>query len=105
MARVQEINIAGVCFKTKAALKAFCKEMLGRYSDQQTVNAEDFKFLVALVQQRHSHGAEKIGCGAARIFKAPAPPPNYGTSCFWIERIDGTVERFSYINCLKGGAE
>ena len=95
------MNIGGVDFKTQQKARAHCKAMLGRGVDGQTINEQDSEFLRDLLK-RHPHAREKSKCGVKRFFKNPGPAPNYGTSCFWIERTDGSVEHFSYICCVTG---
>ena len=95
----QPITINGITFKTQKEALAHCKAMLGSYTDQETINETDSQFLAELLK-RHRRAAEKIGCGVRRYFRAPGPKPNYGTSCFWLERVDDTVEHFSYKHCV-----
>jgi hypothetical protein len=78
-------------FKSKAEALAFCKGMLARYRNGESINAQDSRFLQDLLQ-RHPESRKKIGCGVKRFFRDRT---NQGTACFWLEREDGTFADFS----------
>jgi hypothetical protein len=92
---------SAILFKSQREALAACKEMLGRYMDGETVNERDSELLGHLIL-RHPRSAEKIGAGIRRFFKNVAPKPTYGTSCFWLERIDGTKIDFFCESCVTG---
>lgn len=73
--------------------------MLGRYRNGDTINEQDFQFLLNLLQ-RHPEARDKIGCGVKRFFKARVI--SKGTDCFWLEREDGTSTDFSFKSCVAG---
>ncbi|MDQ3564214.1 MAG: DCL family protein [Pseudomonadota bacterium] len=83
-------------FKFKKGAKQFFREMLARYRNSQNINDEDAEHLHNLLE-RHPEAPEKIGCGVKRFFKAQT---DKGTSCFWLEREDGSRTDFSYITCV-----
>jgi len=83
-------------FESKKDAKAYCKNLLGRYRNNQTVNEEDTQFLQSLLE-RHPDAVQKIGCGVKRFFRAGT---GVGTDCFWVERMDGSKTDFSYIACV-----
>lgn len=101
MARAKEVTIGGIYFTTEGKALTHYQAMLRRYVNGQTINEEDSGFLIDGLK-RHPRAAEKIGCGVRRFFKNPAPKPNYGKSCFWIERNDGSTEKFSFQKCVTG---
>ncbi len=82
----------------KKETMAVCKAMLARYRNGDTINEVDSQFLWDLLQ-RHPDAPEKIGCGVKRFFKNPTTK---GTSCFWVERVDGTPTDFSCKSCVYG---
>ena len=96
MAKAQPVEIAGQQFDRKTDALAFMKVMLNRYRPGDTVSAADGAFLAEALK-RHPEARTKIGAGG-RGFEVRSA--DYGTQCFWILRIDGSEERFSYKNCV-----
>lgn len=96
MGKAQPVDIAGHQFERKTDALAFMKVMLNRYRPGDTVSAVDGMFLSEALK-RHPDAITKIGAGA-RAFEVRSA--DYGTQCFWILRIDGSEERFSYKNCV-----
>ncbi|MBD1810957.1 DCL family protein [Microcoleus vaginatus DQ-U2] len=96
MAR-QPIVLKGIEFKfQKDAIEHF-KNMLERYRNGQTIAGDDSDMLLALLD-RHPQAGEKIGCGVKRLYKDRTDMP---TSCFWIERTDGSRTDFSYRTAIS----
>ncbi|MBA2591985.1 MAG: DCL family protein [Pseudomonadota bacterium] len=95
MAR-ENVTIGTLSFKFTKDAKQLFREMLGRYRNSQDLNEEDSEHLRYLLE-RHPEAQEKIGCGIKRFCKAPT---DQGTSCFWLEREDGSTTDFSYITCV-----
>jgi Protein of unknown function (DUF3223) len=96
MAR-QPIVLNGIEFKfQKDAIEHF-KKMLERYRNGQTIAGDDHDTLLALLE-RHPEAAKKIGYGVKRLYKDRTDMP---TSCFWIERIDGSKTDFSYRTAIS----
>lgn len=83
-------------FPSKSAAKKFFQEMLSRYVPGQTVVAEDFADLNALLQ-RHCEYAEK-SAGGVESFVVKST--KYGGKCFYVKRTDGSVDDVSYIHCV-----
>lgn len=98
MARLP-IQIGDRTFPYKKDALAFFKEMLSRYRDRQTVEGEDAELLFSLIE-RHPEAVQKIGVGIKRFYRFPAE----FTSCFWLERHDGTKTDFSYISAANAKA-
>lgn len=96
MGKAKSVEIAGHHFPRKMDALAFLKVMLNRYRPGDTVSAEDGVFLLAALK-RHPEASIKIGCGV-RGFEVRSA--DYGTQCFWILRIDGSEEQFSYKFCI-----
>ncbi len=91
------IEISGKKFTFQKDALHFFKIMLNRVRSNQTITGGDHDMLLALIE-RHPEAVQKIGKGVKRFFKSPT---DMGTSCFWIERIDGTKTDFSYITAVK----
>lgn len=96
MANAQTIKIAGHQFERKTDALAFMKVMLNRYRPGDAVSAADGAFLAEALK-RHPEATTKIGPGISSFDVRSA---DYGTKCFWILRIDGSEERFSYKSCV-----
>jgi hypothetical protein len=62
------------------------------------VSAADEEVLRAALAL-HPQANEKIGCGITHFSVRSA---DFGTKCFWVNRPDGTMEKFSYMACVCG---
>ena len=69
-----------------------------RYAVGDKVSAADEEVLRAALAL-HPEADEKIGCGVTHFSVRSA---DFGTKCFWINRPDGTTEKFSYTACIRG---
>ena len=83
-------------FRSKTDAAAYLKAMLHKYDVGDKVSAADSLVLTAALK-RHQKAAEKIGCGIAYFSVRSA---DFGSKCFWVNRTDGSTEKFSYKNCL-----
>ena len=61
----------------------------------QSVSKQALRDTLAL----HPEAAAKVGCGITHFSVRSA---DFGTKCFWINRPDGTTEKFSYKACITG---
>ena len=86
--------------KTKAA--KFFSDMRLLYPIGGTITNPAHWAAVADLLQGHCEREAKIGCGVAKFFVAPAPRPHQHTTCFWIERTDGTKTDFGFSACVEG---
>ena len=98
MARGRSIKLDTREFATKSDATAYFKSMLARYRPGDRVSEDDSKDLASLLT-RHPEAAEKIGAG---IHHFEVMSADYGTKCFWVVRLDETMERFSYPSCITG---
>lgn len=96
MAKAKSVNIGNLYFEKKGDATAFFKAMLNRYQVEEQVSDQDGIVLLAALE-RHPDAKEKIGVGVDYFFVRRA---DYGTKCFWVMRLNGTVERFSYYSCI-----
>lgn len=85
-----QITIANKTFKTKKEMTAYTQTML-------KTGMIDRTFLTSLLK-RHPWAEQKIGCGIDYFF---TDYTEYGTKCFHIKRIDGSVTDFSYRECIN----
>ncbi|HGW4869696.1 TPA: DCL family protein [Pseudomonas aeruginosa] len=72
--------------------------MLRRYDLGDRVKADDAVILRAALEH-HPNATEKIGCGIADFSVRTA---DFGTKCFWVNRTDGTTEKFSITGSIHG---
>lgn len=90
------INIGDMQFARKGDAEEYLKSMLYKYELGDRVSADDAKILTILLE-RHSEAEEKIGGGVSHFSVRSA---DFGTRCFWLNRTDGTTEKFSARSCL-----
>lgn len=91
------ITIGSLQFAKRGDAYAYLKSMLNRYDIGDKVSTTDQAILLAALA-RHPDADEKIGCGVASFSVRSA---DYGSKCFWINRLDGTTEKFSYRTCIR----
>ena len=96
MAR-QPINIGSLEFRFQKDALTFFKDILNSNRNNTTIENEGHDHLLALIE-RHPEADKKIGVGIKRFYKAPT---DMGTSCFWLERTDGSCTDFSYISAVR----
>jgi uncharacterized protein DUF3223 len=92
------ITIGSVHFAKRGDAEAFLRAMLRRYDVGDKVSAADEEVLRAALAL-HPDANEKIGCGITHFSVRSA---DFGTKCFWINRPDGTTDKFSYKACVRG---
>lgn len=92
------ITIGSFYFAKRADAYAFLKAMLDRYDIGDKVGAADEEVLHGALAL-HPRANEKIGCGITHFSVRSA---DFGSKCFWINRPDGTTEKFSYMTCIRG---
>ena len=98
MGKRQVIEIGDETFATQGEARERFRAILYKYRLNQSVDDADDQFLRAALV-RHPDAAEKVGPGVKQFEVRSA---DYGTRCFWVVRLDGTVERFSFKECYKG---
>jgi hypothetical protein len=85
-------------FSKKADAAAFLKSMLRKYDVGDRVSAGDAEVLFAALAL-HPDAAAKVGLGITHFSVRSA---DFGSKCFWVNRIDGSTEKFSYKACIYG---
>lgn len=92
------ISLGPMHFDKRGAAVAYLKEMLSRYDLGDRVGAEDAKILRGALEH-HPNAAAKIGCGITDFSVRSA---DFGSKCFWVNRPDGTTEKFSITGSIHG---
>jgi len=92
------ITLGPLQFNRRKDAVAYLKEMLYRYDVGDRVNANDSVILRAALEH-HPDAAAKIGCGITDFSVRTA---DFGTKCFWVNRPDGTTEKFSITGSIHG---
>jgi hypothetical protein len=85
-------------FKKKGDAVAYLRAMLHKYDVGDRVSTDDAQVLRAALALHPDAGA-KLGCGITHFSVRSA---DFGTKCFWVNRTDGTTEKFSYTSCIYG---
>jgi hypothetical protein len=92
------ITIGSSYFAKRGDAAAFFQAMLNRYDVGDKVSPADAELLRAALAL-HPKAKEKVGCGVTYFSVRSA---DFGSKCFWVNRIDGTTAKFSYITCIRG---
>lgn len=92
------MTLGSLHFAKKGDAYAHLKAMLHRYEIGDRVSASDADVLMAALQN-HPDAAAKIGGGVTHFSVRSA---DFSTKCFWVNRTDGTTEKFSYQKCVYG---
>lgn len=95
-----KIEVGGVTFASKEALKRHCQGLTARYVCGGRVKGADDTFLRALLP-RHPQAAEKTGVGVSH-FTVESMPPYFRNKGLMLHRVDGSVVDFSYYACING---
>jgi hypothetical protein len=98
------ITIGPHYFSKKGEAATFLKTMLHKYDVGDKVSAEDAEVLLAALALHpdaaaNPDAAAKMGPGIAHFSVRSA---DFGSKCFWVNRIDGSTEKFSYKACIRG---
>ncbi len=92
------ISFGSLHFARKGDAEKHLRDMLRRYDVGDRVSAEDAIVLKAALAL-HPDAEAKIGCGISNFSVRSA---DFGTKCFWVNRTDGTTEKFSFRSCIYG---
>jgi hypothetical protein len=92
------VTLGSLQFGKKADAAAHLQAMLQKYDLGDRVSASDVEVLRAAVAL-HPEAVVKVGCGIASFSVRSA---DFGSKCFWLNRTDGSTEKFSYRSCIYG---
>lgn len=90
------ITLGSMHFPRRGDAKAYLKKMLNKYDIGDRVSASDEPVLRAALEL-HPEAATKIGCG---VFHFSVRSAEFRSKCFWVNRTDGTTEKFSIQACI-----
>lgn len=90
------VSYGDLHFDTQTEARAFLNAMLNKYDVGDRVSASDAVVLSAALAL-HPEAADKIGPGIQGFSVRSA---DFGSKCFWVNRIDGTTEKFSHKACV-----
>lgn len=92
------ISFGSLHFSRKGDAEQYLMDMLHRYDLGDKVSADDSDILKAALAL-HPGAEAKTGCGISHFSVRTA---DFGTKCFWLNRTDGTTEKFSFRSCIYG---
>lgn len=92
------ISLGPIHFNKRTDAVAYLKDMLNKYDLGDRVSVEDAIILRAALHN-HPNSVEKIGVGVDNFSVRSA---DFGTKCFWVNRTDGTTEKFSITRSIHG---
>lgn len=90
------VSYGDLHFATQTEARAFLNAMLNKYDVGDRVSVSDAAILSAALVL-HPEAADKIGSGI-RDFSVRSA--DFGSKCFWVNRTDGTTEKFSHKACV-----
>jgi hypothetical protein len=91
------IMIGALEFPSRGDAYAFLKGILARYDVGDKVNAADSAIYVT--HSPHPEATAKIDSGIQSFSVRTA---DFGTKCFWVNRVDGSTEKFALRACVHG---
>lgn len=92
------IMIGALEFSSRGDAYAFLKAILARYDVGDKVNAADSAILRDALLL-HPESTAKIDSGIQSFSVRTA---DFGTKCFWVNRVDGSTEKFALRACVYG---
>lgn len=96
MVAKKPVSYGSLHFASQTEAKTFLNAMLNRYDPGDKVSAGDAVILTDALAL-HPEAADKIGSGIKDFSVRSA---DYGTKCFWVNRTDGTTDKFSHTACV-----
>jgi hypothetical protein len=90
------ITLGPMHFAKKGDALAYLKQLLYKYDLGDRLSDSHSEILMAALN-RHPEAKDKIGAGVASFSVRTA---DFGSRCFWVNRTDGTTEKFSLKACV-----
>jgi hypothetical protein len=90
------ITLGPLYFRKRSDAAAHLKAILNKYDVGDRVSADDAEVLQAALAL-HPDAVVKVGCGIGHFSVRSA---DFGTKCFWVNRTDGSTQKFSYKSCV-----
>jgi hypothetical protein len=97
MGKKKPVTLGTLEFKKKGDAIAYLRAILHKYDPGDKVNTKDAEVLRAALTL-HPEASTKVGCGIESFSVRTA---DYGTKCFWVNRTDGSSDKFSYKSCIS----
>ena len=98
MGKRRSFRIAGEEFQTATALRGRIQAILKAHPGDEPLGQAEFAFMLDVLKL-HPQAKEKIGRGVLTISVRSNPP--YLSRGFWVTRLDGTSEGWSYGDSLS----
>jgi Protein of unknown function (DUF3223) len=92
----------GRAFRTKGEARKFFSVLLQTGPLETPISDESEHQMLLSLLGHHPEREEKFGAGVAHFFRRINRHPVKETRGFWVKRVDGTEEDFSYPKCLDG---
>ena len=92
------IMIGALEFLSRGDAYVFLKGILARYDVGDKVNAADSAILCDALDL-HPESLTKIDSGIQSFSVRTA---DFGTKCFWVNRVDGSTDKFALRACVYG---
>lgn len=92
------VDLGPMKFSNAAETCAYFSDILSHFTAEQDLNEYEFTVLLDLLVKGHKDPQQKIGAGV-QSFQI-RNHPTYGSNCFYICRVDGTSEDFSFRKCV-----
>lgn len=92
------ISLGPAHFDRKGDAETYLKDMLYRYELGDRVSANDALVLAGALEH-HPDSVGKIGVGVDYFSVRSA---DFGSRCFWVNRVDGSTDKFSITACIYG---
>lgn len=92
----KSIQLGKLNFSKRGDAASFLRAMLNRYDVGDKVSDADAEILRAALE-KHPDMTELVGSGVSYFSVRSA---DFGTKCFWVNRNDGSTEKFSYRSCI-----
>ena len=96
MGRVKPLVLKDRIFAKQGDAQAFFSEMLHRYIPGEEVSEPDAQWLAPLFERHPDYSAKSAG----GILRFEVMAAEYGSQCFCVVRLDGTLDGFSYKSCI-----
>ena len=90
------ISFGDLHFAKRGDAVAYLNAILHKYDVGDKVGTADAQVLLAALAH-HPECEAKTGCGVTGFSVRSA---DFGTKCFWVNRSDGTTEKFSHKACV-----
>ena len=96
MGAKKPVSYGDLHFESQKEARGFLNAILQKYDVGDRVSAADAEILAAALAL-HPQAEERVGSGIKSFSVRSA---DFGTKCFWVNRTDGTTQKFSHKACV-----